>query len=286
MPRCAISNLPGLRATAPVNAPFSWPKSSVSSSVSGIAAQLIATNGASARGLSAWSDRANSSLPVPLSPSSSTVVSVAAARCSEANTLRSEGSSPTSCGAPRRTASSSFISRFSVTRRRCSSARPTSSSRWSGSTGLARKSSAPSFIAVTASSMLPYAVMTMTGTSASISFEARRTPNPSPSGRRRSDRTSAGCVCCRSLHGFRLIARLDDGVPLPLERMPQHRSQRVFVFDEENLGRGRHARARVRRQRIQPGGTLALRASSSISTIAFFPFSISVLTRSSSSSAF
>ena len=103
VPRCAISNLPGLRATAPVNAPFSWPKSSVSSSVSGIAAQLIATNGASARGLSACSERANSSLPVPLSPSSSTVVSVAAARCSDANTLRSDGSSPTSCGAPRRT---------------------------------------------------------------------------------------------------------------------------------------------------------------------------------------
>ena len=75
----------------------------------------MATNGASARGLSACSERANSSLPVPLSPSSSTVVSVAAARCSAANTLRSDGSSPTSCGAPRRTASSSFSSRFSVT---------------------------------------------------------------------------------------------------------------------------------------------------------------------------
>ena len=67
----------------------------------------MATNGASARGLSACSDRANSSLPVPLSPSSSTVVSVVAARCSDANTFRSERSSPTSCGAPRRTASSS-----------------------------------------------------------------------------------------------------------------------------------------------------------------------------------
>ena len=44
--------------------------------MSGIAAQLIATNGPSARGLSAWSARANSSLPVPLSPSSSTVASV------------------------------------------------------------------------------------------------------------------------------------------------------------------------------------------------------------------
>ena len=77
VPRCASSNLPGLRAAAPVNAPFSWPKSSVSSRFSGIAAQLMATNGPSARGLSACSARANSSLPVPLSPSSSTVVSVA-----------------------------------------------------------------------------------------------------------------------------------------------------------------------------------------------------------------
>ena len=53
VPWCAISNLPGLRATAPVKAPFSCPKSSVSSSVSGIAAQLIATNGIDDRSLSA-----------------------------------------------------------------------------------------------------------------------------------------------------------------------------------------------------------------------------------------
>ena len=78
-------------ATAPVNAPFSWPKSSVSSSVSGIAAQLIATNGPSLRALSACSARAKSSLPVPLSPSSSTVVSVAAARCSATDTCFSFG---------------------------------------------------------------------------------------------------------------------------------------------------------------------------------------------------
>ena len=67
---------PACAPSAPVNAPFSWPKSSLSSSVSGIAAQLIATNGPAARPLSACSARANSSLPVPLSPRSSTVVSV------------------------------------------------------------------------------------------------------------------------------------------------------------------------------------------------------------------
>ena len=37
--------MPGVCFTAPVNAPFSKPNSSDSSSVSGIAAQLIATNG-------------------------------------------------------------------------------------------------------------------------------------------------------------------------------------------------------------------------------------------------
>ena len=100
VPRWASSNLPGLRAAAPVNAPFSWPKSSVSSRFSGIAAQLIATNGPSARGLSTCSARANSSLPVPLSPSRSTVASVAAARCSATVTCFSSGSSPTICGAP------------------------------------------------------------------------------------------------------------------------------------------------------------------------------------------
>ena len=45
MPWCASSARPTLRLPAPVKAPFSWPNSSFSSSVSGIAAQLMATNG-------------------------------------------------------------------------------------------------------------------------------------------------------------------------------------------------------------------------------------------------
>jgi hypothetical protein len=47
--------------------------------------------------------------------------------------------------------------------------------------------------------------------------------------------------------------------------MPQHRPQRVLVLDEQDLIG----------QRIQPGGTLALRASSSMSEIAFRAFSMS-----------
>ena len=45
VPPSALSILPGVCFTAPVNAPFSKPNSSDSSSVSGMAAQLIATNG-------------------------------------------------------------------------------------------------------------------------------------------------------------------------------------------------------------------------------------------------
>ena len=68
------------RCTAPVKAPRTWPKSSLSSSVSGSAAQSTATNGALAARAVAWMARATSSLPVPLSPRTSTVLSPGATR--------------------------------------------------------------------------------------------------------------------------------------------------------------------------------------------------------------
>ena len=49
VPPLASSNLPMRRATAPVNAPFSWPNNSDSSSFSGIAAQLTEISGFLAR---------------------------------------------------------------------------------------------------------------------------------------------------------------------------------------------------------------------------------------------
>ena len=74
--RAAVASLEQARsraAVAPVNAPFAWPNSSLSSSVSGSAAQLTATNGPAARAArAAWIARATSSLPVPLSPRIST----------------------------------------------------------------------------------------------------------------------------------------------------------------------------------------------------------------------
>ena len=51
VPLCACSNRPTRLPTAPVNAPRTWPNSSASSSVSGIALQLIATNWLLRRGL-------------------------------------------------------------------------------------------------------------------------------------------------------------------------------------------------------------------------------------------
>ena len=68
VPPSASSNRPVRRAIAPVNAPFSWPKSSLSTSPAGSAAQLILISGLSRRWLAEWMARAISSLPVPVSP--------------------------------------------------------------------------------------------------------------------------------------------------------------------------------------------------------------------------
>jgi hypothetical protein len=81
VPLSAATNRPLWSAIAPVNDPFMCPKSSLSSSVSGIAPQLIATKGWLARTLARWIARASSSLPVPLSPWISTLASPAATRC-------------------------------------------------------------------------------------------------------------------------------------------------------------------------------------------------------------
>ncbi len=54
VPPVASSNFPIRRATAPVNAPFSWPNSSDSRRCSGIAAQLMLMNGFLARAERVW----------------------------------------------------------------------------------------------------------------------------------------------------------------------------------------------------------------------------------------
>jgi len=78
VPPSAISKRPRRDVYAPVNAPFSWPKSSLSSSSAGMAPQLTATKALPRRGLLSWMALATTSLPVPDSPSTRTLESCAA----------------------------------------------------------------------------------------------------------------------------------------------------------------------------------------------------------------
>jgi hypothetical protein len=78
VPSPAETRMPERSDWAPVKAPFTWPKSSLSSTPSFSAAQLTGRKGAPARVLRRWSARATSSLPVPLSPVMRTVVRLGA----------------------------------------------------------------------------------------------------------------------------------------------------------------------------------------------------------------
>ena len=68
VPVWAASKRPVRLSMAPVNAPRTWPNSSLSSRFSASAPQLTRTNGPLPRGLSRWIALAISSLPVPVSP--------------------------------------------------------------------------------------------------------------------------------------------------------------------------------------------------------------------------
>ena len=95
MPQWARSKRPGRDWWAPVNAPFSTPKSSASMSCSGSAAQFMVMNGAVARGLALCRARANISLPTPVSPSSSTLTWLEAVRCISSRACRKLADWPT-----------------------------------------------------------------------------------------------------------------------------------------------------------------------------------------------
>ena len=87
VPLCASSKRPFFCCTAPVNAPRSCPNSSLSARLAGSAAQLTLTITPCRRRLRLWMARAVSSLPVPVSPSTSTVDSVSATMPIDLNTL-------------------------------------------------------------------------------------------------------------------------------------------------------------------------------------------------------
>jgi len=78
VPLLATSNKPFLSFIAPVNEPALWPNISLSSKSLLKAEQFIATKAFSLRRLLRWIACAKTSFPVPVSPVSNTVTSVAA----------------------------------------------------------------------------------------------------------------------------------------------------------------------------------------------------------------
>ena len=95
VPPDASSNQPARRVAAPVKAPRSCPKSSLSASSRGKRAAVHGHERARGRGPElVQRARQSSSLPVPLSPVTRTGIIVGATRAARASTARSEGSSP------------------------------------------------------------------------------------------------------------------------------------------------------------------------------------------------
>ncbi len=160
VPPSACSKRPIRRASAPVNAPFSCPNSSDSSSSAAMADVFSATNGWCARGLWSCSARATSSLPVPDSPVISTVMLEPASRPIERNTSCIAGAWPIIDGIaavlPAASAPAPPFSRAALR---------TSSTASSMSNGFGRYSNAPPLYAATAFSRSECAVMTMIGRS-------------------------------------------------------------------------------------------------------------------------
>ena len=189
MPLSASSNLPGWRVTAPVKAPFSCPNMSDSSSVSTTAAQLTTTNGPSGRSPASWMARATSSLPVPLSPVTSTMVLPRATRPMVLKISFIARVPPTMAVALPATRAVSMAS----SSRGVSSRRTTAASSSSTSTGLWMYSSAPFCMASMVVSMSWKAVITTTCNRASRALRSGSTSSPERPGMRTSRMTRSGC---------------------------------------------------------------------------------------------
>lgn len=113
VPLSACLKLPSRRRRAPVNDPFSWPKSSDSSRPSDMAAQFILMKDLSLRGELKWMAPAIISLPVPDSPVMSTVASEFAARAVVSRSLTMAGLLPMMLPESKRSPTSSRRRRFS-----------------------------------------------------------------------------------------------------------------------------------------------------------------------------
>ena len=158
VPPWAISNVPARRRSAPVNAPFSWPKSSLSTRVGEIAPQLRAMNGRAARRDRRCTVAAATSFPVPLSPVIITGAFERATRVRRRKTSSIGAERPTIPARPPATAGSGSAEARTP---RASSCRPESRDSAVASCavlrGFRRKSWAPAFIASTAARTEPLA---------------------------------------------------------------------------------------------------------------------------------
>ena len=150
-------------STAPVNEPFSWPNRMLSTRFSGMAPQLTVMKGRALRSLSPWMARAISSLPTPLSPSMSTGMLEAAARCPSEMTRCMAW--PRMMRSPKVSVPSAFFLMRAISPCSASilSALLIDTSRRSGEVGLTTKSAAPARMAVMAASIEPCAVCMMIG---------------------------------------------------------------------------------------------------------------------------
>src|SRR5690606_5026850 len=155
-----------------------------------MAAQSMGTKGPEARGESSWMARATSSLPVPLSPSRRMVALEAAAWRTVSMAERKAGELPTRPPTLESWATFSRSRRFSSRRRYFSSAFLTVRTSWCRRSGLVRKSSAPSFMASTAASTVPYAVISTTSTCGAMALAARSRATPDMPGIIRSVTTT------------------------------------------------------------------------------------------------
>ena len=98
MPPCARSRTPARSLDAPTPLPFTHPKSSASSSVSGMSPHDSTTSGSSRRALAWCSARANRDRPEPGSPITSVGASMPATRSTSSRNRLKVGLSPISSG--------------------------------------------------------------------------------------------------------------------------------------------------------------------------------------------
>ena len=94
VPPSAWAKRPSRSTVAPVNAPATWPNSSLSRSDSDRLPQATSTKRPLRRPLMAWISRARSDFPVPLSPVRRIVTPVSATRRAMSSTRRIAGSPP------------------------------------------------------------------------------------------------------------------------------------------------------------------------------------------------